>query len=104
LNQTVYDGLAADVKVDWAQLEPTLSDAFTDENENLEFLSKTDSFKRAPNMTLREYRNDLQRRIHKYQPDLRNIPAEFNRTAVQRFREGLWDIHLAAHIMMQCKG
>ena len=102
--RTVYDGLPEDVKADWARLEPALSNVFTDENEKLEFLSKTDSFKRAPDMTLREYRDELQRRMNKYQPELRNIQAEFNRSAVQRFREGLRDMHLAAHIMMQCKG
>ena len=102
--RAVFDSLTPEIRGDWTQLEPTLSEAFTDEHEKLEFLSRMDSFQRAPNMTLREYKNELQRRMYKYQPLLREVPAEFNRSAVQRFREGIKDLALAAHLMMNCKG
>jgi hypothetical protein len=104
LSARVFDSLTPEIRGDWDQLEPTLSEAFTDEHEKLEFLSRMDSFQRAPNMTLREYKNELQQRLYKYQPLLRDVPAEFNRSAVQRFREGIEDLALAAHLMMNCKG
>jgi uncharacterized protein YnzC (UPF0291/DUF896 family) len=102
--RAVFDSFTPKIRGDWDQLEPTLSEAFTDEHEKLEFLSRMDSFQRAPNMTLREYKNELQRRMYKYQPLLQDVPAEFDRSAVQRFREGIKDLALAAHLMMNCKG
>ena len=102
--RSVYEHFTQEVKQNWEQLVDALRENFSDENEKMEFLSTMDSFQRTPGMSLREYKNELKRRMHRYQRPLLDVPGEFQRVAVQRFREGLRDSGMAARIMMSCRG
>ena len=102
--RAVYDDLTPTVKEDWAQLRPALSAAFRDESEEIEFLNNENSWKRTPGMTLREYKNGLVLRLEKYQPTLKTVNAEYERAAIRRFRAGLDNPVLSAHILMTCVG
>ena len=55
-------------------------------------------------MSLIDYKNSLTHRMNKYQPDLKTVQNEWERTAVRRFRAGLNDPILEAHILMSCQG
>jgi hypothetical protein len=62
---TVYTQLPANTRADWLLLRAALIEAFSDEHDKLEFLSRMDSFQRKPWMSLREYRNELLKKITK---------------------------------------
>jgi hypothetical protein len=102
--RTAYTQLPANTRADWLLLRAALIDTFSDEHDRLEFLSRMDSFQRKPDMSLKEYRNQLLQKMNRYQQALIAVPEEFQRTAVQRFRDGLGDKAMAAHIMMMCRG
>ena len=102
--RSVYDNLDANTKANWAVLRKTLSDSFKNESEEVEFLNNEGSWKRTNGMSLRDYRSGLLLRMDKYFSDLKAVPAEFQRTAVRRFRLGISDPVLQAHILMTCVG
>jgi hypothetical protein len=54
--------------------------------------------------SLREYRNQLVSRMDKYRANLRQIPAEWEREAIQRFRLGLKNKFMKANILIHCSG
>jgi hypothetical protein len=102
--RSIYEHLPAETKADWGLLVDALREAFGDDHDRQEFLSTNDSFQRKPGMSLKEYRNQLIKKMNRYQSALVNVPDEFQRVAVQRFRLGLKDPALSAHIMMACRG
>jgi hypothetical protein len=102
--RSIYEHLPPATKADWDLLVEALRDAFGDDHDKLEFLSTMDSFRRKPGMSLKDYRNQLVRKMNRYQGALLIVPEEFQRVAVQRFRLGLQDPALSAHIMMACRG
>ena len=102
--RSIYEHLPGATKADWNLLVEALREAFGDEHDRLEFLSTMDSFQRKPGMPLKEYKNKLVRKMNRYQGALLAVPDEFQRVAVQRFRLGLKDPALSAHIMMACRG
>ena len=63
-----------------------------------------DAHQRMPGMSLRTYKDGLLQKMNKYQSGLAAVPAEYQRVAVQRFREGLNNKLLSANIMMNCIG
>ena len=97
-----YDNLDATVRANWNQLKAALSECYLDENEKLTFLSRLDSHRRIPGQTLRAYKDSLLMKMTKYQPQLRTIAEEWRRTSLQRFREGLNNPLLRAHLMLVC--
>ena len=97
-----YDALSDAKKGVWDDLVEALSDAFQDEAQKELFLADTGSFRRQ-NRTLNEYKNELLRRMRRYQPDLENVAAEFQRQAVTRFTEGLEDEKLKKQLRRHCK-
>ena len=101
--RSVYDNLSDATKRDWPALKQALSDGFKDESEEIRFLNNDDAWQRG-DMSLIDYKNGLLHRMSKYQPDLRTVQGEWERTAVRRFRAGLNDPVLEAHILMSCQG
>ena len=102
--RAVYDNLPDTVKGDWTQLRAALSRAFKDEGEEIFFLSRDDAWKRTPGMSLIDYKNGLLHRLRKFQPDLKSIQGEWDRACVRRFRVGLQNPVLEAHILMNATG
>ena len=100
--RAAYDNLDATVRANWNQLKAALSECYLDENEKLTFLSRLDSHRRIPGQTLRAYKDSLLMKMTKYQPQLRTIAEEWRRTSLQRFREGLNNPLLKAHLMLVC--
>ena len=99
----VFESLEQNVKNDWTLLKPALSDAFKDKAEEISFLNDEKAWTRS-GKSLRDYKNGLVLRMDKYQKNLRQIPDEWNKTAIRRFRAGLEDQFLDAHILMGCVG
>ena len=66
------------------------------------FLADVASFKRGTK-TLLEYKNELKRLMNTYQPDLKDVPTEFERQATTRFIEGLDDDELKRKLRRYCK-
>ena len=102
--RAVYDNLPAAKKTSWKELDAALTAAFVDDRERLNFLSRMDAHQRLPGMSLRLYKDTLLQKMNSYQPELRTVPAEWERSAVQRFREGLNNPMMSAHIMMNAVG
>ena len=102
--RAVYDNLEADVKANWARLRDALSNAFRDDTEMIAFLNNEGAYRRAPGVSLRDFKNGLIMRMEKFQSGLKNVQQEWERTAVRRFRAGLDNPILAAHILMSCTG
>ena len=100
--RAAYENLEQAVKVDWAQLKKALSECFTDEKDKLFFLARMDAHKRLPGQSLRTYMDSLLIKMDKYQGALKGVPEEWRRTALQRFREGLQNPLLKAHLMLNC--
>jgi truncated hemoglobin YjbI len=100
--RTVYDNLIDGVKDDWALLEPALDEAFKNEDEGREFTSRLDAYQREKGQALREYKDELRRRMDKYRGALRAVPAEWEREAIHRFRSGLKNKFMDANILMHC--
>ena len=98
-----YDNLPDASKVSWATLRGALEQAFRNEEEQILFLSDERHYKRG-NMSLRDYKNGLLHRMDKYQRRLRNVPEEWEKTAMRRFRGGLENPILEAQILMNCVG
>ena len=101
--RSVYDNLPQTAKANWPALKQALSDAYKDESEEILFLSRDDAWKRN-GMPLIDFKNGLLHRMQKYQPDLKTVQGEWDRTAVRRFRAGLQNPYLEAHILMSCVG
>ena len=99
----VLDSLEDGVKNDWTLLKPALSEAYKNKEEEIRFLNSDKAWTRA-GKSLRDYKNGLVLRMDKYQKNLRQIPDEWNNTAIRRFRAGLEDPFLDAHILMGCVG
>ena len=102
--RSVYDGLPDATKLDWGILKPALSEAFKDEEAEIVFINDESSYKRKPGVPLRDYKAGLLLRMEKYLSGLKAVPAEWQRALVRRFRLGLADPVLAAHILMTCVG
>ena len=104
ITRSVYENLPQQTKADWPLLRAALALAYRDENAEIIFLTNEGAWKRTPGMTLRDYRNGLITRLDKYQPNLRQVNEEWERTALRRFRAGLENPVLDAHILMTCTG
>ena len=102
--RAVFDNLTTADKANWGDLKKALSKAFRDESEEISFINNEAAWRRRPGMSLRDYRNGLVTRLDKYQPELRNVITEWERCAVRRFRAGLENPILSAHILMSCVG
>ena len=100
--RAAYDNLDATIRADWVQLKAALSECYLDENDKLTFLSRLDAHRRLPGQSLRAYKDTLLMKMSKYQPQLRTIAEEWRRTSLQRFREGLNNPLLKAHLMLVC--
>jgi len=102
--RAVYGNLDDADKASWDVLDQALSDAFVDQKDKLDFLSRLNAHRRTPGMSLRTYKDMLLQKMDKYQKELRRVPGEWQRTVLQRFREGLENPALAANLMMNCSG
>ena len=102
--RSAYDNLPQDQKDTWPTLKNALSKAFRDTSDEIAFLNSESHWRRTPGMSLRDYRNGLVVRLDKYMSGLRGVDQEWNRAAVRRFRAGLDNPIIAAHILMQCTG
>ena len=101
--RAVFDNLPTTVLTgNWAGQKAALEQAFTDDKDRLDFLASTDAFQRTPGMSLRTYKDSLLMKMNKYQGALKAVQTEWDRTASQRFREGLKNPVLKAHLMMNC--
>ena len=100
--RSVYDNLTDATKQNWPALKQALSSAYRDESEEIRFLNNDDAWLRD-NLSLIDYKNGLLHRMTKYQPELKNVQAKWERTLVQRFRAGLKNSALEAHIQMACQ-
>jgi hypothetical protein len=100
----VYDHLADNIKDDWVLLKPALQHAFHNKAEEREFTSRRDAYQRSKDQSLREYRDQLISRMDKYRANLRQIPMEWEREAIQRFHLGLKNKFMDANILMHCSG
>ena len=100
--RSVYDNLTEATKRNWPALKQALSSAYRNESEEIRFLNNDDAWSRD-NLALIDYKNGLLHRMTKYQPELKNVQAEWERTLVRRFRAGLKDPALEAHILMACQ-
>ena len=65
--RAAYENLPPTTKDDWSLLKAALSDAFTDDKEKLDFLSRLDAHQRTPGMSLRHYKDTLLQKMEKYQ-------------------------------------
>jgi hypothetical protein len=86
--RTVYDNLPDKVKDNWPLLEPALEEAFKNEDEEREFISRLDK---------------LRRRVNKYRAALGAVPEEWEKEAIHRFRLGLKNNFMDANILMHCR-
>ena len=102
--RTVYDNLTEEVKDDWQLLEPALDAAFRNESEEREFMTRMDAYQRSKGQSLREYRDELVRRMDKYRAALRQVQQEWDREAIHRFRVGLKNPLMDAQVLLHCQG
>ena len=100
--RAAFENLPAATKADWALLKPALSEAFTDQKEKIAFLSRLDAHQRQPGQSLRTYKDLLLQKMEKYQVALKNVPEEWRRVGLQRFREGLRNQLLRTHLHLNC--
>ena len=101
--RSVYDNLPDTSKTDWPTLKQALSEAYRNDSEEIRFLNNDDAWERTEGMTLIDFKNGLLHRMSKYLPALRTVPNEWERVAVRRFRAGLKNPILEAHILMSCQ-
>ena len=99
--RSAYDILTDAQKNDWIELKRALTLAFRNKSEEIHFINNENAFKRS-GMPLREYRDGMVQRMDKYMPNLRGVDEEWQRCAVRRFRAGLMNPVLEAHILMSC--
>ena len=97
-----YQNVPATQKVTWRTLDQALTTTFADETEREKFLSGVSSFKRG-NMSLLQYKNELMRLMTTYQPNLKQVPEEYDRQVVARFIEGLQGDELKRKLRRICK-
>ena len=104
--RAIFENLGQNVKGSWTLLKPALSTAFRDEAEESKFLNDESWWRYTPKtgMTLRDYKVGLLSKMQKYLGSLRAVNSEFERTAVRRFRLGIEDPVLQAHLLMSCTG
>ena len=102
--RSVYDNLDQTIKENWDLLKPALEEAFRDTSEEIRFLNSENAYKRRPGQSLQDYKNGLILRLEKYQGGLKTVQAEWEKQAVRRFRCGLDNPVLSAHILMSCTG
>ena len=100
--RAAFENLPAATKGSWALLKPALSEAFTDQKEKIAFLSRLDAHQRQPGQSLRTYKDSLLQKMEKYQSGLKTVPEEWRRVSLQRFREGLRNNLLRAHLHLNC--
>ena len=101
--RSVYDNLPDTSKADWQTLKQALSKSYKDDAEEIRFLNNDDAWVRTDGMTLIDYKNGLMHKLNKYLPALRTVQGEWDRVAVRRFRAGLKNPILEAHILMSCR-
>lgn len=97
-----YESLSDTDKADWDIAEAALKEAFADEAEKEMFLADAASFRRG-SKSLVHYKNELQRLMNTYLPELSTVPAEFQRQACTRFIEGLEDGELKRLLRRHCR-
>ena len=100
--RAAFENLPPDTKANWALLKPALSECFTDQKEKMVFLSRLDAHQRQAGQSLRTYKDEILLKMEKYQPALKGVPDEWRRTALQRFREGIRNQLLRAHLLLNC--
>ena len=100
--RAAFENLPDATKANWALLKPALSDCYTDQKEKIVFLSRLDAHQRQPGQSLRTYKDTLLLKMEKYQPALKGVPDEWRRTGLQRFREGIRNHLLRAHLLLNC--
>ena len=100
--RAAFENLPIATKASWALLKPALSEAFTDQKEKIAFLSRLDAHQRQPGQSLRTYKDSLLQKMEKYQSGLKTVPEEWRRVGLQRFREGLRNNLLRAHLHLNC--
>ena len=100
--RAAFENLPPNTKANWTLLKPALSECFTDQKEKIVFLSRLDAHQRQPGQSLRTYKDTLILKMEKYQPALKGVPDEWRRTALQRFREGIRNRLLRAHLHLNC--
>ena len=98
----VYENLPDNIKSDWEQLDAELSRLYVNEEEKQSFLSDVAWFKRG-DQSLMIYKNELISRLNLYQPDLRQVDAEYQRQLVDRFISGLDDDRLRRKLRFHCR-
>ena len=99
---TAYLSLDDDVKNDWQDLDDALTKLYTNEEEKQIFLSNPESFKKG-SQSMIAYRNELVRRVHLYQPELKRVDSEYQRQIVNRFISGIEDAKLQRKLRRHCK-
>ena len=99
---TAYERLPNAVKDNWARLNSALSRLYVNEEEKQKFLATPGGFKKG-DQTLLVYKNELERRVDLYQPDLHTVPVEYQRQLVDRFIGGLEDAELQYKIRLECQ-
>ena len=65
-------------------------------------MSRLDAHQRQPGQSLRTYKDTLLLKMEKYQPALKGVPDEWRRMGLQRFREGIRNHLLRAHLLLNC--
>ena len=99
---TVYQSLADDIKNNWDRLNDELADLYVDEEQRQLFLANPGAFKKGA-QTWVAYKNELVRRVNKYQPTLKNVDTEFQRQLVERFIAGIEDAKLQRKLRRHCR-
>ena len=97
-----YCELAEITQQNWVLLDRALSVKFVDEAERQRFLMDQRYFRRG-SRGLSEYKSEVLRLVDTYQPELRQMNAEFERQVVARFIEGLEDDELKKELWMHCR-
>ena len=98
----IYSSLPAATKSDWPVLRAELSRLFMNEEEKQRFLANPGSFPKG-SRTFLDYRNELVRLVGLYQPNLVQIPSEYQRQLVERFVCGLDDPELQRRLRFHCR-
>ena len=98
----IYSSLPAATKSDWPVLRAELSRLFMNEEEKQRFLANPGSFPKG-SKTFLDYRNELVRLVGLYQPNLSQVPSEYQRQLVERFICGLNDPELQQKLRFHCR-
>ena len=99
---TAYQNLPDTTKRDWDALRMELAKLYCNEVEKQSFLVNVGGYKKGTK-TMMEYKNELVRLVNLYQPDLKNVPVEYQRQLVNHFIEGIDDPTLQRKLRFHCR-